>query len=232
MPGFDGFSLVQRLKRDAASRVKSFVMLLGSVNRAAEGVRCDQVGAAAYLVKPIDHSELFDTLLALLCTEESAAAVVIPESTAVPDYRVTGLKILLAEDSPFNQKLAVGVLGKRGHHVVVANTGHEAVALAAGQHFDLIFMDIQMPEMDGLEATRRIRSRDPERGRRVPIIAMTAQAMKGMRERCLSVGMDDYLVKPVRAREIYDKIETLFAARSAAIRAVARFGWSGPRKFH
>jgi two-component system, sensor histidine kinase and response regulator len=215
MPGFDGFSLVQRLKREGASRVKSFVMLLGSVNRAAEGVRCDQVGAAAYLVKPIDHSELFDTLLALLCTEESAAAVVIPETAAEPHYRVTGLKILLAEDSPFNQKLAVGVLGKRGHHVVVANTGHEAVALAAGQHFDLIFMDIQMPEMDGLEATRRIRLRDPERGRRVPIIAMTAQAMKGMRERCLSVGMDDYLVKPVRAREIYDKIETLFASRGA-----------------
>jgi two-component system, sensor histidine kinase and response regulator len=215
MPGFDGFALVQRLKREAASHVKSFVMLLGSVNRAAEGVRCDQVGAAAYLVKPIDHSELFDTLLALLCTEESAAAVVIPEITAEPHYRVTGLKILLAEDSPFNQKLAVGVLGKRGHHVVVANTGHEAVALAAGQHFDLIFMDIQMPEMDGLEATRRIRLRDPERGRRVPIIAMTAQAMKGMRERCLSVGMDDYLVKPVRAREIYDKIETLFASRGA-----------------
>jgi PAS domain S-box-containing protein len=219
MPGFDGFALVQRLKREAAARVKSFVMLLGSVNRAAEGVRCDQVGAAAYLVKPIDHSELFDTLLALLCTDESVAAVVIPEAAAVPHYRVTGLKILLAEDSPFNQKLALGVLGKRGHHVVVANTGHEAVALAADQHFDLIFMDIQMPEMDGLEATRRIRSRDPERGRRVPIIAMTAQAMKGMRERCLSVGMDDYLVKPVRAREIYDKIETLFSSRGE-VRAV------------
>jgi PAS domain S-box-containing protein len=217
MPGFDGFDLVQRMKREAPSRVNSFVMLLGSVNRAADSARCDQVGAAAYLVKPIDHSELFDTLLALLCTEETAAALVIPEAAAAaPEYRVTGLKILLAEDSPFNQKLAVGVLGKRGHHVTVANTGHEAVAQAAAHDFDLIFMDIQMPEMDGLEATRRIRSHEPERGRRVPIIAMTAQAMKGMRERCLSVGMDDYLVKPVRAREIYDKIEGLFASRAAS----------------
>ncbi|HUE16255.1 MAG TPA: response regulator, partial [Planctomycetaceae bacterium] len=217
MPGFDGFSLVQWIKREAAPRVKSFIMLLGSVNRAVESARSDQVGAAAYLVKPIDHSELFDTLLALLCTDETAAAMVIPEAAAAkPEYRVTGLKILLAEDSPFNQKLAVGVLGKRGHHVTVANTGHEAVALSAAQEFDLIFMDIQMPEMDGLEATRRIRAHDPERGRRVPIIAMTAQAMKGMRERCLSVGMDDYLVKPVRAREIYEKIETLFSPRSAS----------------
>ena len=218
MPGFDGFCpRPTDQPRRNLRRVNSFVMLLGSVNRAAESARCDQVGAAAYLVKPIDHSELFDTLLALLCTDETAAAVVIAEAaTAEPEYRVTGLSILLAEDSPFNQKLAVGVLGKRGHHVTVANTGHEAVALAAAHDFDLIFMDIQMPEMDGLEATRRIRSHEPERGRRVPIIAMTAQAMKGMRERCLSVGMDDYLVKPVRAREIYDKIEALFSSRTAS----------------
>jgi PAS domain S-box-containing protein len=114
MPGFDGFSLVQWIKREAPSRVKSFVMLLASVNRAAESARCDQVGAAAYLIKPIDHSELFDTLLALLCGDESATAVVLPETAAEPKYRVTGLKILLAEDSPFNQKLAVGVLGNEG----------------------------------------------------------------------------------------------------------------------
>jgi CheY-like chemotaxis protein len=213
MPGYDGFSLVQWIKREAPSRVKSFVMLLASVNRAAESARCDQIGAAAYLIKPIDHSELFDTLLALLCGDESATAVVSSETAAQPKYRVSGLKILLAEDSPFNQKLAVGVLGKRGHQVTVASTGHEAVARAAAGEFDLIFMDIQMPEMDGLEATRRIRAHELESGRRVPIIAMTAQAIKGMRERCLSVGMDDYLVKPVRSREIYDKIESLFSSR-------------------
>jgi two-component system, sensor histidine kinase and response regulator len=216
MPGCDGFSLVSEIKRAATSRVKSFVMLLGSVNRAADSVRCDEVGAAAYLVKPIDHSELFDTLVALLYGDESNGSVVTPEAAAKPEYLVSGLRILLAEDSPFNQKLALGVLGKRGHQIVVANTGHEAVALAAKNEFDLIFMDIQMPEMDGLEATRRIRANEQERNRRTPIIAMTAQAMKGMRERCLSVGMDDYLVKPVRARELYDKIESLFAKRPTA----------------
>jgi two-component system, sensor histidine kinase and response regulator len=216
MPDRDGFSLVNEIKRVAPDRVKAFVMLLGSVNRAADGVCCDEVGAAAYLVKPIDHSELFDTLIALLCGEESNGSVMTAEATAQPQYRVTGLKILLAEDSPFNQKLALGVLGKRGHHVTVAQTGHEAVSQAANNEFDLIFMDIQMPEMDGLEATRRIRAHEQGRGRRTPIIAMTAQAMKGMRERCLSVGMDDYLVKPVRARELYDKIESLFAKRPVA----------------
>jgi two-component system, sensor histidine kinase and response regulator len=210
MPERDGFSLVDEIKRVAPDRAKVFVMLLGSVNRASDSVRCDEVGAAAYLVKPIDQSELFDTLIGLLCGDELNVPAMATAATSQV-YRVTGLKILLAEDSPFNQKLALGVLGKRGHDVTVAQTGHEAVSLAAKGEFDLIFMDIQMPEMDGLEATRRIRAN--EQGRRTPIIAMTAQAMKGMRERCLSVGMDDYLVKPVRARELYDKIESLFANR-------------------
>jgi two-component system, sensor histidine kinase and response regulator len=213
MPGFDGFSLAEWLRREASEQVDATVMLLHSVSRAVDLARCDEVAAAAYVNKPIDHSELFDTLLALVVREEENGTVVRPDSgTAAPaDYRVTGLQILLAEDSPFNQKLAIGVLGKRGHDLVVANNGQEAVALAASREFDLIFMDIQMPEMDGLEATKRIRARERDGGhRRVPIIAMTAQAIKGMRERCLSVGMDDYLIKPVRAREIYDKLETLF----------------------
>jgi two-component system sensor histidine kinase/response regulator len=215
MPGFDGFSFANWLRRAAAGRVGPTVMLLHSVDRASDLARCDEIGVAAYVNKPIDHSELFDTLLALLVRQDENGTVVrAADEEPAPVYRVTGLRILLAEDSPFNQKLARGVLGKRGHQLVVANNGHEAVALADSREFDLIFMDIQMPEMDGLEATKRIRAREQETGRRVPIIAMTAQAVKGMRERCLSVGMDDYLVKPVRAREIYDKIEALFAGRA------------------
>ncbi len=215
MPGSDGFAFADWLRREGAGRVGPTIMLLHSVDRASDVARCDEIGAAAYVNKPIDHSELFDTLLALLVREDENGTVVRADDgdDSRPVYRVSGLKILLAEDSPFNQKLAAGVLGKRGHELTVANNGHEAVALAAGRDFDLIFMDIQMPEMDGLESTKRIRAREQETGRRVPIIAMTAQAVKGMRERCLSVGMDDYLVKPVRAREIYDKIETLFAGR-------------------
>jgi CheY-like chemotaxis protein len=216
MPGNDGFSFADWLRREAAGRVGPTIMLLHSVDRAADVARCDEIGVAAYVNKPIDHSELFDTLLALLVREEENGTVVRADDSETPSpvYRVTGLRILVAEDSPFNQKLALGVLGKRGHELTVANNGHEAVALAASRDFDLIFMDIQMPEMDGLEATKRIRARERETGGRVPIIAMTAQAVKGMRERCLSVGMDDYLVKPVRAREIYDKLESLFGNRA------------------
>jgi two-component system, sensor histidine kinase and response regulator len=217
MPGPDGFSFAEWLRREAAGRVGPTIMLLHSVDRASDLARCDELGVAAYVTKPINHSELFDTLLALLVREEENGTVVRADAgeAPAPNYRVTGLRILLAEDSPFNQKLVLGVLGKRGHELTVANNGQEAVALAASRDFDLIFMDIQMPEMDGLEATKRIRARERETGRRVPIIAMTAQAIKGMRERCLSVGMDDYLVKPVRAREIYDKLEALFANRAA-----------------
>jgi two-component system sensor histidine kinase/response regulator len=215
MPGPDGFSFAEWLRREAAGRVGPTIMLLHSADRASDLARCEEIGVAAYVNKPIDHSELFDTLLALLAREDENGTVVRADDTeaALPVYRVSGLRILLAEDSPFNQKLALGVLGKRGHQLTVANNGHEAVALAASNEFDLIFMDIQMPEMDGLEATKRIRARERDTGRRVPIIAMTAQAVKGMRERCLSVGMDDYLVKPVRAREIYDKLEALFGKR-------------------
>ncbi len=217
MPGPDGFSFADWLRREAAGRVGPTIMLLHSVDRTSDLARCDEIGVAAYVNKPIDHSELFDTLLALLVREDENGTVVRADDgeEPVPIYRVSGLRILLAEDSPFNQKLAQGVLGKRGHQLTIANNGREAVALADSSDFDLIFMDIQMPEMDGLEATKRIRSREEETGRRVPIIAMTAQAVKGMRERCLSVGMDDYLVKPVRAREIYDKIESLFADRAS-----------------
>jgi two-component system sensor histidine kinase/response regulator len=215
MPGPDGFSFADWLRREAAGRVGPTIMLLHSVDRCLDLARCDEIGVAAYVNKPIDHSELFDTLLALLVREEENGTVVRADEgeEPAPVYRVTDLRILLAEDSPFNQKLAQGVLGKRGHQLTIANNGREAVALADSRDFDLIFMDIQMPEMDGLEATKRIRTLEGETGRRVPIIAMTAQAVKGMRERCLSVGMDDYLVKPVRAREIYDKIEALFAGR-------------------
>ncbi|MGH7201283.1 MAG: response regulator, partial [Planctomycetaceae bacterium] len=120
------------------------------------------------------------------------------------------------EDSPYNQKLALGVLGKRGHRVTVAADGTEAVALARQRDYDVILMDVQMPEMDGLEATRCIRRTERETGGHVPIIAMTAQAMKGDRERCLEAGMDDYLMKPIRGRQLHAAIDAQFSDRPSA----------------
>jgi len=116
------------------------------------------------------------------------------------------MRILLAEDSLVNQKLAVGLLKRQGHSVVVANNGKEALAELELREFDLVVMDVQMPEMDGLEATAAIRAREVQTGAHVPIIAMTAHAMKGDRERCLEAGMDQYVSKPIRARQLFDAI--------------------------
>jgi CheY-like chemotaxis protein/HPt (histidine-containing phosphotransfer) domain-containing protein len=113
----------------------------------------------------------------------------------------------LAEDSLINQKLAIGLLEKWGHRVMIANDGSEAVSLSARNEFDLILMDVQMPDMDGLDATRAIRHREEMSGSHVPIVAMTAHAMKGDRERCLEAGMDDYLMKPIRADQLFQAIE-------------------------
>jgi len=126
------------------------------------------------------------------------------------------LHILLAEDSPVNQKVAVSMLERRGHRVVVAANGVEAVAAARSQTFDLVLMDVQMPEMDGLAATAAIRTYERATGAHVPIVAMTANAMHGDRERCLAAGMDDYVAKPIRARDLMARIEAVVGASAAA----------------
>ena len=156
------------------------------------------------LIKPINQSELFDTILALIdgrpATEQPIANEPVPRVTTPAD-------VLLVEDSIYNQKLAVGMLEKYGHRVTIANNGCEALELEAEERFDLILMDVQMPEMDGLEATRQIRQRETQTGAHIPIIAMTAQAMKGDCERCLDAGMDAYLSKPIRSRGVLEAIE-------------------------
>ncbi|HEY2826029.1 MAG TPA: response regulator, partial [Pirellulales bacterium] len=174
---------------------------LTALRRPDDAERCRQLGVAAYLSKPIKPSELLDAMMAamgpLVETEEPAPAAVA-ENTA-PER---SLRVLLAEDSPVNQRVATAMLQKWGHQIIVANNGRQAIAMFTKQPFELVLMDVQMPEMDGLEATRAIRQHEQTIGGHVPIVALTAHAMKGDRQRCLDSGMDAYVTKPIRSKEL------------------------------
>jgi two-component system, sensor histidine kinase and response regulator len=183
------------------------IMMTSSVGLRGDAERCRRLGIAAYLTKPIKQSELFDAILTVLDIESTP-----PEKRhMVTKHSVregrAGLRILLAEDNPVNQRLAVTILNKMGYEVVATANGKEAVQAYEQEAFDVILMDVEMPEMDGFEATGLIREREKETGKHIPIIAMTAHAMKGDRERCLASGMDGYLSKPVRADAIAEAID-------------------------
>jgi len=210
MPEMDGFSLTEQIKQDPQLG-STVIMMLSSADRPGDVSRCERLGLASYLLKPVKQSELLDAILVALGVsapeDEALEPLAAPRSA-----RLRPLRILLAEDSLVNQKLAVGLLEREGHSVVVANNGQEALGAAESQPFDLVLMDVQMPEMDGLEATAAIRAREKRTGRHLPIIAMTAHAMQGDRERCLEAGMDEYLAKPIRARQLLAMIETVVGA--------------------
>jgi CheY-like chemotaxis protein len=199
----DSFAMAQK----SAAQGTTVIMLV-SMARPEDIGRCDEAGLA-HLLKPVKHSELLDALTGGAFTSEEKSA---GTSAAA---RVAPLRILLAEDGVVNQKLAVALLQKHGHQVLVAANGREAVALAQLQRFDLVLMDVLMPEMDGLEATRAIRAAENLTGRHVPIVAMTAHALREDRERCLKAGMDGYVSKPIRAQQLFETIETVLGARSA-----------------
>ncbi|MBA4062532.1 MAG: hypothetical protein C0501_02275 [Isosphaera sp.] len=198
MPEMDGFAVAERVagRADLAAPV---VMMLSSADRGEDAARCRALGMAGYLVKPVKPGELRRALAAAVGTRAEAARAARPAAPA-PD--APPLRILLAEDNAVNQRVAVRILQGCGHRVTVANHGGEAVRLSAGERFDVILIDVQMPVMDGFEAVAVIRAREAGTGRRTPIVAMTAHAMKGDRERCLAAGMDDYLSKPVRRDEL------------------------------
>jgi two-component system sensor histidine kinase/response regulator len=198
MPDQDGYSLIEQVRRDP-SLSDITVMLLTSSDHETNG-RAERLRIAQRLMKPIKQSELFDAIVVALgvSTAEPGESSAEIESATAP----RPLRILLAEDSLVNQRLAVGLLEKHGHHVTVANNGVEACALLERETFDVVLMDVQMPEMDGLAATEAIRSRERSTGGHIPIIAMTAHAMKGDRERCLEAGMDEYVSKPIRQPQL------------------------------
>jgi CheY-like chemotaxis protein len=212
MPEVDGFRLAEQIRNDPGLG-STVIMMLSSGERPGEIARCHELGVHSHLLKPIKQSELFNAIAEALGISEVRAEVEAkPEPQ--PAASLPPLKILLAEDSVVNQKLAVGLLQKHGHTVTVANDGCEAVAALGTQQFDLVLMDVQMPEMDGYAATAAIRELEKTTGTRIPIIAMTAHAMKGDRERCLEAGMDAYVAKPIRSQQIFEAIASLLQSRS------------------
>ena len=208
MPDGDGIDLAATIREEFSNQAGHMLLLLSSPDRGTELARCDQAGIAATIAKPVNESELFDTLISLRGGSGDEVAPSLPARAAVKARNM--LRVLLVEDSRFNQKLAVALLEKRGHQVTLAHNGREAVDIFFRQPFDRVLMDVQMPEMDGLEATHVIRQREQRSGWHVPIIAMTAQAMSGDRERCLAAGMDEYLTKPIRADHLYEVLESDF----------------------
>ena len=212
MPEIDGFSFVEAM-REREHLSDTPVIMLTSGGRPGDVFRRQELRVLSNLLKPVKQSEMFDSIVNALGEGAAEAGAGLGSTHATPEMR--SLKILLAEDNVINQKLVLGLLEPRGHQVTVANNGNEAVALSEDGHFDLILMDVQMPELDGFGATKVIREREGDRGERVPIVAMTAHAMKGDRDRCLDAGMDDYLAKPIRADAVMAKLSTFFGEGGA-----------------
>ncbi len=209
MPEMDGFMLAERIKQDSdLSQIK--LIILSSAGRLESKDRCRQLGINHCLMKPVKQSELLDSIVTILSVA-TADKTIQKDAVGEPPESVTSLSILLAEDGLVNQKVAMNLLEQRGHKVTVANNGQEAIAAHASESFDVILMDVQMLAMDGFEATAIIREKEKESGAHIPIIAMTAHAMKGDRERCLQAGMDGYIAKPIRAKDLYETIEVMAA---------------------
>ena len=208
MPGTDGFMLAQAIKADARFSGISLIMLtsaaLSDVQR-----RARRAGVAACLSKPVKQSDLFDAILATIAPAPRVQRGEAAAARGGAARRRGGGRVLVAEDNPTNQKLVVLLLEQQGYQVVLAANGEEAVARSAEQPFDLILMDVQMPRLSGIEATVAIRERERGTGVHVPIVALTAHAMSGDRERCLAAGMDGYVAKPLRSNELFAAIDAL-----------------------
>ena len=216
MPGMDGLTFVQRLRSEALRTGPVVIMLTSSEHR-TYAVESRRLGVAEYLMKPVTATELRAALVRSLHREPSYESAPMPDLSVTPGQPIESahgaLRVLLAEDNAINRLLAVRLLERRGCEVRIANNGQEAVALFDQEPFDAIFMDGQMPFMTGFEATEEIRRRELSSGKHIPIIAMTAHAMRGDRERCLACGMDAYLAKPIKANELYDVLEKLRAGQ-------------------
>jgi two-component system, sensor histidine kinase and response regulator len=204
MPEMDGFAVAKEI-RDNPELASATLMMLTSGGSPGDGARCRELGISAYLTKPIRQTELLEGIGRVLRNAPQDAVPLITQHTLREDRN--RFRILLAEDNPVNQTVAVRLLEKRGHTVVVAGNGRLALAALEDDHFDLVLMDVQMPELDGFETTAAIRAKEELTGAHIPIIAMTAHALNGDEERCLAAGMDGYLSKPIRVQELLATVE-------------------------
>ena len=204
MPEMDGFALAERIRRRRAL-ARTRVLMLTSGPRPGDERRAIALGVSSYLIKPVKQSDLFERIL------EALRAPSAQPRQRVPTSRPAGrrLRVLVAEDNEVNQRVAVGMLERAGHRALVVANGRQTLAALAREAFDLVLMDVQMPELDGFETTAAIRERERGTPRRVPIVALTAHAMKGDAERCLAAGMDAYLAKPLQAAELVAVLERL-----------------------
>ena len=213
MPGTDGFALLAQL-RDSAIPAPACIMMLSSANLADESDRCRELGVSRHLIKPVAGHDLRQALVDGLRGQRSTVQEELPHELSLGPA-VRSLDILLAEDNEVNRRVATRLLEREGHRVTSAHDGRKALEAIQTHTFDLILMDVQMPEMDGLETTVAIRVWESPLGRHTPIVAMTANAMKGDRELCLDAGMDGYLTKPINMVELRRKIDAVSVAQSA-----------------
>ncbi len=213
LPGEDAFSLLEHIRNAQLSEPVG-VVVLTAAGQGLDTSQRERLGSSPCVSKPVRQSDLFDALATLLGERVGLEPRPVAPRRQAGRAPVGALRILLAEDNPVNQKLAAHLLKKRGHRIEVVGTGREALAAIERQRFDLVLMDVQMPVMGGLEATAQIRDREKRGGGHLPIVAMTAHAMKGDRERCLEAGMDGYVSKPVRKKELFEAIESAVAAGS------------------
>ena len=214
MPRMDGFGLVERL-RDTSAPGSATIMMLTSGGQRGDAQRCGELGISAYLLKPIRQSELREAVARVLSARESKGATPVITRYSLREMTQEGksLRILLAEDNLVNQKLARRLLEKRNHSVTIASNGKQALAALAKDRFDLVLMDMQMPEMDGFEATAILREQEKSSGNHQPVVAMTALAMSGDKERCIEAGMDGYLSKPIRPQELDELLDIYLALK-------------------
>jgi PAS domain S-box-containing protein len=208
MSDVEGFGLAEQIKRNPKIADTTIIMLTSAGQR-GDAARCRELGVAAYLTKPIGQAELLEAMRYVLgAKKENADTSPLATRHSLREARLSSSRhILLAEDNAVNQKLAARLLEKRGHTVVVAADGHQALAALDKETFDLVFMDVQMPGMDGFEVTKALREKEKTNGNHLRIIAMTAHAMKGDRERCLEAGMDGYIAKPIHVKELIHAVE-------------------------